>query len=74
MDVNNFPPIIYPDILNYLVFIPSRLTMEDLKAYKKLEVYNVFTSGWVRQPVVTLCNDLYVITGRVFNLIRLIKF
>lgn len=72
-DFNNFPPITYPDIVNYLVFTPSPFSMEDLRAYKSLEAYNFFTSGWVRQPAVTLRNDLYVISARVRIFINLIR-
>ena len=43
-----FPNITSPDIVNYLVFRPSAITHDQLKAYKSLESYNFFMSGWVR--------------------------
>ena len=37
----------YPDIYNYLINTPSFCTREKLKAYKSMDGYNFFCSGWV---------------------------
>ena len=42
-----FPGIEYPDIVNYLVVQTSWLTHQQMKAYKSLNAYNFFVSGWV---------------------------
>ena len=47
-DVKLFPAVSYPDIVTYLLFTKSPFTAENLKAYKSLEAYNQFVSGWVR--------------------------
>lgn len=64
-DKGVLPSITYPDIVNYLVFTKSPYTMEDLKAYKGLEAYQFFVSGWVREPVVAIINDKCVVKARV---------
>lgn len=47
-DVDIFPEICYGDIVNYLVFSASFLTLEEMKAFKSTEAHNYFTSGWVK--------------------------
>lgn len=51
-DVHNFPTVTYPDIVTYFLLTKSRYTADDLKAYKSLEAYNQFVSGWVRNLTV----------------------
>ena len=46
-DMALIPAIEYPDIVNYLVLQTSWLTKTQMKAYKSLEAYNLFISGWV---------------------------
>ena len=46
-DLASLPAIEYPDIVNYLVLQTSWVTNSQMKAYKSLEAYNFFTSGWV---------------------------
>ena len=47
-DTSIWPQVGYPDIVNYLVLQTSWATKEQMKAYKSLEAYNVFVSGWVK--------------------------
>lgn len=46
-NVELFPELEYPDIVNYLVLQTSWLTSKQMKAYKSLDAYNFFVSGWV---------------------------
>ena len=46
MDTLLFPSITSFDIINYFLFA---LTKEELKAFKGLESYNQFVSGWVKE-------------------------
>ena len=39
----------YPDIYNFLIATPSLYIGDSLKAYKSLDVYNYYASGWVDQ-------------------------
>ena len=39
--------VTYPDIFNYLVLTKSAYTLQEFKAYKSLEAYNFFVSGWI---------------------------
>ena len=54
VNFDNFLPISYPDIVNYLVFRQSPYFVDDMKAYKSLEAYNQVIEGWVRDVKVTL--------------------
>ena len=64
--IENFPSISYPDIVNYFLFALSPLTKEELKAYKGLESYNQFVSGWVKEVLVKeFSNGRVLVTGRV---------
>ena len=40
------PEVTYPDIVNYLVYTQSAYTLAELKAYKSLQGYNYFISGF----------------------------
>ena len=59
--IENFLRISYPDIVNYFLFALSPLTKEELKAYKGLESYNQFASGWVKEVLMKEFSN-----GRVF--------
>lgn len=41
------PGVTYPDILNYLIFVTSSYTIDDLKGYKNMDAYNWSQNGWV---------------------------
>ena len=43
----DWPDVLYPDIYNYLIETPGLYTKETLKAYKSLDGYNFYSSGWV---------------------------
>ena len=61
----NWPDVTYPDIVNYLVDKQSAYTLKKLKAFKSLESYNYFTSGWVLEMGHTKINGLSVFLGKV---------
>lgn len=46
-DSTHLPCIEYPDIVNYLVLQTSWATKQEMKAYKSMDAYNFFISGWV---------------------------
>ena len=64
-NIDCFPKVTYPDIVNYFLFAPSPLTKEQLKAYKSLESYNQFVSGWVKDVGVKLFQNNILLHGRV---------
>ena len=65
-NVELLPIVQYPDIVNYLVLQTSWATKSQMKAYKSMDAYNFFVSGWVN----TLCmrcvgTDKVVVFARV---------
>ncbi|KAI8486972.1 hypothetical protein Bbelb_352320 [Branchiostoma belcheri] len=46
-DLALVPMVEYPDIINYLVLSTSWGTNEQMNAYKSMEAYKFFVSGWV---------------------------
>lgn len=60
------PFIEYPDIVNYLVLQTSWISKMQMKAYKSLEAYNYFVSGWVGDLLVRRAlDDRVVVFARV---------
>ena len=61
------PNISFGDIYTYLVHNPSPYTGESLKAYKSMEAYMYFKSGWVNDPRVyhLEMKKLFLFTGKV---------
>ncbi|XP_049513405.1 uncharacterized protein LOC125940835 [Dermacentor silvarum] len=47
-DINALPEVTHGDIVNYLVYSSSFVTLQEMKAFKSLEAHNYFTSGWVK--------------------------
>ena len=70
-DVENYPKVTYPDIVNYLLFAPSAYTAEQLKTYKSLDGYNQFINGWVKDVGVKIFGDIALLQGRVLHSQRL---
>jgi hypothetical protein len=56
-DLNGLPNIEYPDIVNYLVLQTSWVSKEKMKAYKSLEAYNFYVSGWVNNLLMKNAED-----------------
>ena len=60
-----YPPMTYPDLVNYFLFAPSPLTHDELKCYKSLESYNNFLQGWVQWIGVRKFDGKSLLFGRV---------
>ena len=62
-DYKDWPNLSYCDIYNYLINKNSNYTFCSLKAYKSLEAYNYFISGFVSQigraSFLHNCNSLF---------------
>ncbi|GFS06249.1 hypothetical protein ElyMa_001219300 [Elysia marginata] len=50
-DYSALPEIAIPDLYTYLVLGRSFYTNDQFKAYKGLQAYNQFVSGWVQEVV-----------------------
>ena len=44
-NIENFPAVTYPDIVNYLIFGSSPFIANQLKSYKSLEAYSQVIEG-----------------------------
>ncbi|XP_047134771.1 uncharacterized protein LOC124812319 [Hydra vulgaris] len=64
-NIDSYPNVACPDIVNYFLFAPSPLTKDQLKAYKALDSYNQFVSSWVINAGVKLFEKYVLIHGRV---------
>lgn len=63
------PPITNMDIVSYLVLTHSYYTKEQMKAFKSLQAYKFFEGGFVIKVGTKLVNDLYILVGKVCQLI-----
>lgn len=65
-DMIYLPAVEYPDIANYLVLHTSWATKQQMKAYKSMDAYNFFISGWVNTLLTKQSqNDRAVVFVRV---------
>ena len=69
-EIDDYPTMSFPDICNYLVLQTSLFyTTKQMKAYKSMEAYNYFISGWVKEiGTKRLQNNSALLIGRVSNL------
>ena len=61
----DLPPVEASDIVSYLVLQTSFVTAKQFKAYKSLEAYNQFVSGWVKDVCAWSIAGKIIVTGRV---------
>lgn len=64
-DIEKWPDLCYPDIVNYLVCSQSVYTLDQLKAYKSLQAYNYFISGFVQDLGHTVINGKSVFLAKI---------
>ena len=64
-DLSLYSAKTYPDLVIYLSNTPSPYTLVDFKAYKSLEAFNRFLSGWVREIRVMEIGDNRLVPARV---------
>ncbi|KAJ8930183.1 hypothetical protein NQ314_017047 [Rhamnusium bicolor] len=64
-ELSDFPKILYPDIVIYLVHTKSAFTMEEMKAYKSLEAYNQAVCGWVKKICVKPFGSYILVLGKI---------
>ena len=62
---DDLPPVRSTDIFNYLVLSTSFCTSERFKAYKSLDAYKYFLSGFVSSVAARKVEKKYVVLGQV---------
>ena len=68
-EIDDYPAVSFPDICNYFALQTSFYTTKQMKAYKSMEAYNYFISGWVKEiGTKRLQNNSALLIGRVSNL------
>ena len=70
-NIENFPAVTYPDIVNYLIFRSSPFTANKLKSYKSLEAYNQVIEGRVQNLKVYLYEDKRLLIEKLVTFIRI---
>lgn len=68
LDWYQWPDVEDADIYNFIIESPSLYTGESLKAYKSLDAYNFFVSGWVDSVYVAeiqSCKHTYLVSAHV---------
>lgn len=59
------PPITNMDIISYLVLTHSFYTHQQMRAYKSLDAYKYFESGFVAKAGTKLVGDNFLLIGKV---------
>ena len=59
------PPVRSPDIFNYLVLSTSFCTSDRFKAYRSMDAYKYFGSGFVCFVAAKRIGKCYVVVGKV---------
>ena len=62
---DSLPSVLSTDIFNYLLLTTSFCTPDQFKAYKSLDAYKCFTSGFVNSVAGRLLRDNFVVVGKV---------
>ena len=70
LDQEDLPPVMSFDIFNYLVLTTSFCTSERFKAYKSLDAYKYFISGFVSSVAAKRVGEHYVVVGKVSQIIH----
>lgn len=65
VDRSDFPEITLFDIGNYMIYSISSFTKRSLKAYKSLEGYKFFESGYVLSVGAIKIGDSTILKGKV---------
>ena len=66
-DRDVIPEVLYIDIVNYLINSISQYTYETLKAYRNLESWKIFVSGWVGDVLSKKIDGKFLIIGRLLH-------
>lgn len=68
--INGVPPVTNMDIVSYLVLTHSYYSKAQMKAYKSLQSYKYFESGFVVNAGTKIVNNFYILVGKVRFLYR----
>lgn len=66
--IDGVPPITNMDIISYLVFSHSFYTKQQMKAFKSLQSYKYFESGFVLKVGTIIANGVFVLVGKVISI------
>ena len=65
LNQDDLPPVRSTDIFNYLVLSTSFCTSERFKAYKSMDAYKYFLSGFVSSVAARKVENKYVVLGQM---------
>lgn len=65
MNIESWPDLCYPDIVNYVVYCQSAYTLAELKAYKSLQAYNYYIRGLVPDVAHVVLKEKSVFLAKV---------
>ena len=67
---SELPDLTYFDMYHYLINTPGGYSGQSLKAYKSLDAYKYFSSGWVQDVFVNLRSNRFIICSQVCQLLN----
>ena len=72
LNQEELPPVRSTDIFNYLVLSTSFCTSNRFKAYKSLDAYKFFVSGFISSVGGRKVEDKYVVLGQVSGVLMIV--
>jgi len=71
LDQEDLPPVMAPDIFNYIVITTRYCTSERFKVYKSMDAYKYFINGFVSSVAARRVRKNFVVVGKVSQILKI---